>query len=322
MASDIEWTDETWNPILGCKEYSPGCRNCYAAKFTHRGLSPRHKGLTVLRADGPHFNGEHRFQPDVLDKPLHWKKPRRIFVCSMSDLFRDAVSNEEIAAVFGVMSATPHTYQVLTKRADRLPKFFEWMAQHEDETAATPMEQCLMRAADYVAGPAWDRALEQAGITEDYMWAHDEDRWPLPNVWIGVSVEDQQRAEERIPHLLKTPAAVRFVSYEPALGPVDFSRWLACRGCGNPTPCMPEHDAGINWLIVGGESGPSARPFDLAWARSTIAQCKAAGVPCFVKQMGSDWAAFNRIKNAMAENRKGGDMAEWPVDLRVREWPR
>ncbi len=144
--------------------------------------------------------------------------------------------------------------------------------------------------------------------------------WPLPNVWLGVSVEDQQRADERIPHLLATPAAKRFVSYEPALGPVNFWSDANYPLPGGGTGSAFDWGNGVNWIIVGGESGPGARPFDIAWVRSTIEQCRAAGVSCFVKQLGRNpvhpWGGSIHLSNP-----KGDDMAEWPDDLRVREMP-
>lgn len=144
--------------------------------------------------------------------------------------------------------------------------------------------------------------------------------WPLPNVWLGVSVEDQQRADERIPHLLATPAAKRFVSYEPALGPVNFWSDANYPLPGGGTGSAFDWGNGVNWIIVGGESGPGARPFDIAWVRSTIEQCRAAGVSCFVKQLGQNpvhpWGGSIHLSNP-----KGDDMAEWPDDLRVREMP-
>jgi protein gp37 len=155
---------------------------------------------------------------------------------------------------------------------------------------------------------------------------HDQIRfgpWPLPNVWLGVSVEDQKTADERIPLLLKTPAAVRFVSYEPALGPVDFERWVDRTTDGS----------GIDWLIIGGESGPGARPCDIEWIRSAVRQCKAAGVAVFMKQLGakpgksirapdSDHSGRDYWEPIKLKSRKGGDPTEWPADLRVREFPK
>ncbi len=299
MSTPIEWTDETWNPVRGCSRVSEGCRNCYAerqaARFSgQRKVGDDHEGGPIY-ADGPfsgfvsEVNGHASWTGKVelieskLQEPLGWKRPRRIFVNSMSDLFHEALPDEAIARVFHVMhQARQHTFQVLTKRAPRMNSFCgSW----------------LMHSGFSPGGP-----------------------WPLPNVWLGVSVEDQRTADERIPLLLETPAAVRFVSYEPALGPVSFHAFVG----SHPALDRP----GLDWIIVGGESGPGARPFDIGWARNTIAQCKAAGVACFVKQLGAHpyierdaEGAFCPDYEYRLADKKGGDWTEWPADLRLREFP-
>ena len=256
--------------------------------------------------------------PDALDIPLRARKPTTYFVNSMSDLFHKDVPDDFIAAVFGVMAACPqHTFQVLTKRAERMAEWGAWAAD-QGVAGGCPIPMALTDELPI-------KGLSKRPIAT---------AWPLPNVWLGVSVETQEYADERIPHLLATPAAVRFVSYEPALGPVDFFAFL--RGdirdeslAALRSPPMP----GLDWIIVGGESGHGARPFDLAWARSTIAQCRAAGTAVFFKQAGSDPmyrpdTGLTFIEDGgplpvplVFRDRKGGDMAEWAVDLRVREWP-
>jgi protein gp37 len=314
----IQWTDKTWNPTRGCRRISPGCDNCYAEKVAKRFSGPGmpYEGLVTLRG---RWNGDTRVPPDKLTDPLHWRKPCRIFVDSMSDLFYEGFSDEQIAAVFGVMAACPqHTFQVLTKRPERARKWFEWVsAEARRKHHLSPAHWLVKEAVETVGNPN-----KGSGIMSP--------RWPLPNVWIGVSVENQKYADERIPDLLSIPAAVRFVSYEPALGPVDFSPWLV-ENC-----IRPEMD--ISWLVVGGESGSGARPFDIAWARSVVAQCKVAGVPVFVKQMGAQcistapsqphdalygWKLTHRPPPwpLHTQDAKGGDMSEWPADLRVREFP-
>jgi len=299
--SSIEWCDATWNPVRGCSKVSPGCKNCYAETFSERwrGIKghPFEQGFDL------------RLVPEKLAEPLRWKKPRRIFVNSMSDLFHEDVHDEYIAVVFAVMAACPqHTFQVLTKRAERMGRWFMWMTE---------------------SGYALCVAQRQP--------------WPLPNVWLGVSVEDQQRAAERIPHLLSVPAALRFLSCEPLLGPVDLRPWLGNVVGFEGTPGRPGVDAftvrpGTGWVIVGGESGPGARPFDLEWARGIVSQCKSARVPVFVKQVGaapvsSDTGDYLGRKQFMWQSglaqrlairlndRKGGDTAEWPEDIRVRQFP-
>lgn len=319
MASDIEWTDETWNPVVGCRRVSPGCEHCYAERVAHRGMAQQHKGLTVVGKQGIRWTGEARFVPEALAKPLHWRKPRRVFVNSMSDLFHEDVTMEQIAAVFGIMDVTPHlTYQVLTKRPERMLEFFRWVAEEARGTVAQDVicgaTTDILPDADE---PKWCAALERVSALP----------WPLPNVWIGVSVEDQRRADERIPLLLQAPAALRFLSVEPLLERVSLLRWT-CDEHGRQHIGAP---SGIGWVIVGGESGPGARRFDVAWARSIIAQCKAAGVPVFVKQLGafviderrSGWPSGTKFgaRRVFLNDRKGGDMSEWPEDLRVRQMP-
>ena len=345
--SAIEWTDETWNPIVGCSRVSKGCENCYAERVAHRGMSPQHRGLTTLGAHGPRWNGTVRLVEDRLGLPLSWRKPRRIFVNSMSDLFHEALPFETIAAVFAVMEDCPqHTFQVLTKRPKRARDFCKWVSAmveiEASKSAATGTESDVLQDALRDVAPG---VYLNDGIGGD---------WPPPNVHLGVSVEDQAAADERIPVLLDTPAAVRWVSYEPALGPVDFAPlWCARHGSEHvrfDPPAQPwciecDEEIGhaewldsdalagrrLDWIVVGGESGPGARPFDLAWARSTVEQCREAGVACFVKQLGARPLEYVPPSGAPDDDgdmrplalldRKGGDPAEWPADLRVREMP-
>lgn len=244
----IEWADSTWNPITGCDKVSPGCDHCYAETFAERWRG----------TEGHYF--EHGFdvqlRPDKLALPLRWTKPRKVFVNSMSDLFHEKVSDEYIARVFSVMAcAERHTFQLLTKRHGRMRSLLNSEAFRE------LVFKC--------------QALELPGdVMGDY--------WPLPNVWLGVSAEDQRRADLRIPALLDTPAAVRFISAEPLLGPIDLSRFVEDDGEKFDLPPL-------SWVIVGGESGPGARPMHPDWARSLRDQCVAAGVPFLFKQWG-EWA--------------------------------
>lgn len=298
--SSIEWTDATWNPITGCSVVSPGCKNCYAMKLAGTRLrhNPSRAGLTTDSKAGPVWNGQVRLNEEWLTQPIRWRRPRRIFVCAHSDLFHEAVPDEWIDRVFAVMALAPHhTFQVLTKRAERMRQ--------------------------YLSRPGLRETIEDAAYeTEAQFYPTPEEMTlPLPNVWLGVSVEDQKRADERIPDLLATPAAVRFISAEPLLGPVDlqnidygeretcslgrrrFERdaltpWMtsipASHGCKPseketaPQISRSGHTT-IGWVIVGGESGPGARPMHLDWARSLRDQCAAAGVPFFFKQVG-EWA--------------------------------
>lgn len=253
----IEWTDATWNPVTGCTKVSAGCDHCYAETFAER-----------WRGTPGHYfeNGfDVQLRPDKLDLPMKWRKPKRIFVNSMSDLFHDDVPGDYIVDVFAVMAmAKQHTFQVLTKRHGRMrsvlsnPLFVEEMA--------TRLE--ILNYPDVCTT-----------------------QWPLPNVWLGVSTEDQKRADLRIPALLDTPAAVRFISAEPLLGPIDLHRTRphSCDEHGRDI-CPPWLIQGLDWVIVGGESGRGARPMNPDWARSLRDQCTAAGVSFLFKQWG-EWVA-------------------------------
>ena len=338
--SAIQWTQgndgslgATWNPVLGCRKV--------------------------------------RLVPEALTLPLRWKKPRRVFVNSMSDLFHETVPDEFLDQVFAVMARSDgtklpgrprvhrllaaHTFQVLTKRPERMHRYLS-----DPETQ--------YRIASTVA-KAYVGFYPARGGCDWKPWTP----WPLPNVHPGVSVEDQPRADERIPWLLKTPAAVRWVSYEPALDAVDFTKWLPFfwrlpgerRKLGEERAMQTNDDGSVlvqlvgggiavrpalDWIVVGGEAGPGARPFDLRWARAVIAQCRAAGVPVFVKQLGAfpvyseeggqvpqepfgpgvegddaivvlpGGRVLHRLK---LRDRKGGTMDEWWFkELMVREWPK
>jgi protein gp37 len=321
--TSIEWTDHSWPIVNGCRRVSAGCENCYAERLTATRLSrtPKYKGLAVSGKKGPHWTGESRLWTPHLDMPLKLKRPVRIFVADMGDLFYDQVSNEEIAAVFGVMAAAPqHTFQVLTKRPRRMAEWFRWVADAEMFAHLSPAVKTGMMLRWY-AGVALRGAGKPFPATA-------LQPWPLPNVWLGTSVEDQATADERIPHLLATPAAMRFVSAEPLLGPIELPLGPTLLGHERPdggvefTSLVPR----LDWVIVGGESGPGAREFDIEWARSLLGQCRAAGVAAFVKQLGARAFQSPRYDGDIdysleMRDRKGGDPAEWPEDLRVREFP-
>lgn len=297
--SKIEWTDATWNPITGCTLVDEGCRHCYAAHLITSwpaiGNHPSRKGLARKNAAGESkFTGEVRFNEQWLDQPLRWRKPRRIFVCAHGDLFHPSVPDEWIDRVFAVMALAPqHTFQVLTKRPERAR---EYLLGFNCDGARR------LNVADRAG-----RMMEDGDNANDYVASLP---WPLPNAWLGTSVSDQASADLRIPELLACPAAVRFVSAEPLLGPVDLEIawhgetalnaecWGDCGWCDSGhTPlhnCQRgkgdwERDrSGIDWVIVGGESGPHARPMHPDWARSLRDQCVAAGVPFLFKQWG-EW---------------------------------
>lgn len=260
----IEWADATVNAVNGCSVISPGCTNCYAMRLagTRMQHHPSRAGLTQPSKAGPVWSGEVRLSEPALLQPLAWKRPRRIFWNAHGDLFHDAVPWEWIAKVMAVAFLTPHhTHMILTKRADRMRAWFDTLAEEggadDFSEIIEDIAQSVGRECDY---PEWTL--------------------PLDNVWLGVSVEDQTRADERIPDLLTTPAAVRFISAEPLLGPLDLSHI----GSGHPFRLWPK----IDWVIAGGESGPGARPMHPDWARSLRDQCAAAGVPFHFKQWG-EW---------------------------------
>ena len=270
-STGISWTHRTWNPMRGCALASPGCTHCYAMARAYEielqggRAGEAYAGLVTLSKGLPVWNGSGRMAPDdVLNQPLRWTRPHLIFTNSMSDVFFDAFTEEEIFQVLDIMRrAHWHIFQVLTKRADRM--------------------------ADVVG-----RYLDARGIG------------PLSNVWFGVSVEDQRRAEQRLPDLARTPAAVRWVSAEPLLGPLDLE--------GFPAP---------DWIVVGGESidhfrasrGERARPFDITWARGIKTWSEPNGVAFHFKQLGDNPVGWSR------STRKGDAMEEFPEDLQVRDWP-
>lgn len=304
--SPIEWTDATWNPIVGCSIATAGCTHCYAMKMAARieamGGAPHYAGTTKKVNGNAVWTGKLALAPErILTQPLRWKEPRRIFVNSMGDLFHEDVPDEWIDRVFAVMALAPqHTFQVLTKRAKRMRRYLSGSGRPRNiyelvcDLVTVDGAKAVLLApgvVDPALMPEWPRV---------YL-----DQWPLPNVWLGVSAERQQEADERIPELLATPAAIRFVSAEPLLGPIDFtpkadqtyqilSEWYGPDGF-DPTGSQPRQERRVgwfpklDWIIVGGESGPDARPMHPAWPRAIRDQCAAAGVPFFFKQWGA-WA--------------------------------
>ncbi|MUO84844.1 phage Gp37/Gp68 family protein [Agrobacterium vitis] len=274
----IEWTDATWNPITGCSIVSPGCTNCYAMKLAGTRLQhhPSRAGLTKDSKAGPVWNGQVRFNDGWLTQPLQWKKPRMIFVCAHGDLFAEGVPDEWIDKVFAVMALAPHhTFQVLTKRPERMREYLR------DDMVCSRIGEQQRKIDDDMT------AYTDIGVDAPF---------PLPNVWLGVSVEDQPRAEQRIPILLDTPAAIRWISAEPLLGGFDLRKLPSVifaadinaltgtlRWDGGPTETGGQR---LDWVVAGGESGRNARPMHPDWARSLRDQCAAAGVPFLFKQWG------------------------------------
>lgn len=300
--SAIEWTDATWNVTRGCRKVSAGCDNCYAIREAHRHDHPggAYEGATAIVNGRVNWSGAAVFAQGKLAEPLHWTRPRRVFVNSMSDLFYEGFSDSQIDKVFAVMAAAPqHTFQVLTKRPERMLAYL--LTQDRDEAigwAAYLLYEAWSKAGEGAAGaiapvqslinsPGYRPPTGYAGVCPPRAG------WPLPNVWLGVSVEHQAAADQRIPLLLQTPAAVWFLSCEPLLGSVDLrpGGWIPPIGGGPRVNLLrPWETPGpaIDWVIAGGESGPGARPMHPDWARSLRDQCQAAGVPFFFKQWG-EW---------------------------------
>ncbi|WP_417790300.1 DUF5131 family protein [Terasakiella pusilla] len=288
--SKIEWTEKTWNPIAGCTVKSDGCQNCYALNMANRlqamGLD-KYKGLVRRSGKKAVWTGKINFDEKALLEPLKRKKPTRYFVNSMSDLFHENVPDEWIDRIFAVMALCPqHTFQVLTKRPERMREYFNEgiPLNHGFTDRWYPIEEAAKRI----------HRITALATCPDIV------RLPLPNVWLGVSIEDQKTANERIPLLLDTPAAVRWVSAEPLLGPVDFSTEYLAVKCGGeyPFPNMPDDHRTklvdlLDWVVVGGESGTGARPMHPEWVRDIQRQCEIANVPFLFKQWG-EWAPYDR----------------------------
>lgn len=295
--SQIEWCDATWNPVRGCTKISPGCANCYAERFAERFRGvPGHayeQGFDL------------RLVPALLDQPLRWQRPRRIFVNSMSDLFQDGVPIEYIDHVWTVMLLAPHhRFYVLTKRPERMRRYLN---------DAGLYERILHLAQAYrVARPALGNVGISNPMTHPAKW-----------IWVGVSVENQHWKSRVIPHLVSTPAAVRFVSVEPLLENLgDISDWFPREREISQTQSV--YIQGVHWVIVGGESGPGARDCAVPWIRSIKAQCVAAQIPVFVKQLGRHprtGTAPNGGVYLHLQDRKGGNVLEWPPDLNLRQFP-
>lgn len=274
MSTKIEWTNETWNPLVGCTKVSAGCKNCYAERMARRLAA---MAWSDIANDPFHMDGKTKYitvvddigwtgdigicDRDEFEQPLHWRKPRMVFVCSMGDLFHENISDEEIRKVFQVMGkARHHTFQVLTKRPDRMFRF-----------------------------------------TNKYVVDRHGKPDPFPNIWLGVTAENQEEADKRLPILIEIPAAVRFVSVEPMLGPVDVA------SCGWRNTAQT--DSRIDWVICGGESGLGARTMESEWAINLKEQCNEANVPFFFKQGSSaNWPSYK-------------DFDSFPKELQAREYP-
>lgn len=320
----IEWTEATWSPITGCSVISSGCKHCYAMKLAGTRLQHHSSraGLTVDTKAGPVWTGEVRFNEKWLMQPISWQRPRMIFVCAHADLFHPAVPDEWIDRVFGVMwaclygrnGAAGHVFQILTKRPERMRAYL-----HQDR-----LERWANAAIHYGGGcdpdGLYDQTMEKA-------------KRPHPRIWFGVSVEDQAAADERIPVLLQTPAAVRWISAEPLLGHVDLCETFGMWWNKTMGGFESSHSSGFNrnpnnlaekavdWVVVGGESGPKARPMHPEWARSLRDQCAAAGVPFLFKQWG-EWAPRSDCYHTFSDGSSCADRdpgaTKWPC-IRLTE---
>ena len=353
-ATSIGWTDATWNPLRGCSKVSAGCTNCYAEKVAARFSGPGMAYEGLATRSPARWTGKVRLIKKHLEDPLRWRRPRRIFVNSMSDLFHESVSDEDIARIFSIMwrSYPRHQFQVLTKRADRMHELLNRIETNRVTRFGRYAGTCLPDIP-------WlhQRAWQLANAADPSRFASKVSDWPLPNVWIGVSVENQATADERIPRLLDTPAAVRFISAEPLLEEINLDppgcpnghkegevigsdgATGFCRECGTEMAhgwWMGDAERELDWVIVGGESGPGARPCKLAWIERVVTECQGAGVPVFVKQLGSkpedeppadtrshgtDGRWRPMVDGRPMMNAKGADPSEWPESLRVQQWP-
>lgn len=265
MPTKIEWAQESWNPVTGCTKISPGCKNCYACR-----MSKRLAGRAGYPADAPFRVTLH---PERLDQPLRWRKPRRVFVCSMGDLFHEDVPFEFIDKVLRIAALRPkHTFIILTKRPERMKRYFCDIANN-----APGMIDRILKVNSAGLG-AMQKEILRLRRGEYFS-----------NLWLGVTTENQEQADKRIPILLKIPAAVRFVSVEPMLGPVDLDIFTG-NTFDDPEPSglqiMERWLHKLNWVICGGESGPGARPMHPDWPRKVRDDCVAAGVPFLFKQWG------------------------------------
>lgn len=391
MSTNIEWTHtinndgsiskgETWNPFAGCSKISAGCKNCYAIRDAVRlaeNNNPKIAEKYAGTVSGNNWTGKINLAPeDTLLKPLRWTRPRMIFVNSMSDLFHENVLDEWIDKVFAIMALSPnHTFQILTKRPERMK---DYLSKKLDEFSDFGISETI-KFTD-LEGLIFDYIYENGSLKshlKDAGWFYDTDYYeggsepgdliyeaenPLHNVWLGVSIEDQKTADERIPLLLETPAAVRWLSVEPILENINLPIYYCCNcfkftqtervnnnkdwgcticGCYKTNGWKPSKTQGISWCVVGGESGDKARVCNVEWIRSIVQQCKAANVPVFVKQLGSvpigkksdQFYMFNHgatlldayekgASKLILSHKKGGDIDQFPGDLRVREYPK
>ena len=347
VETGISWCDSTWNAIRGCSRVSEGCRFCYAESTAYRfsGNGQPYNGLAVLQNGHAHWTGKIEFVEKHLLDPLKWKpikeswgilggevreRPRRIFVNSMSDLFHENVTDEMRDKIFSVMALCPqHIFQCLTKRPERMLEYLTG----EHKSVCGDMTSAKGECALVYGRPArfFPQAFKKLPLNQ-----YTDMKWPLPNVWMGVSCEDQKTADQRIPILLQTPAAVKFISAEPLLGPIDLE-WpisiypdgppICCSGLPNECGCMgmpidPPLLHGLHWVVTGGESGSHARPMLSRWAEDIKRQCDSWNVAFFHKQNG-EWVdagheEFGKLptreKRALRSDGTEWDLKDMPED--------
>lgn len=320
MTTKIEWAEDVWNPVRGCSRVSEGCRFCYAERqaIRHAGPGRPYEGLVRSTPNGPRWTGKVVLVPEKLSEPLSRTKPTRFFVNSMSDAFHEGLELAEIVRVLAVIAAAPrHDFLILTKRADRMREILSrpdlpGMIANELEASVCP---------DFAL---WDLDRDSLRIASALRY---RELWPLPNLWAGVSIESDDH-QRRARQLARTPAAVRWISFEPLLGRVAIRRLLE-----DMARADRERLALLDWAVIGGESGPGARPCSTVWIREIAEACHQAGVAVFVKQLGAiavdrpvdprheRWGLESDDRRLCLLHAKGGDPEEWPEDLRVREFP-
>ena len=343
-ATSIQWTDHSINPIrFGgghyCQKISPGCALCYASRLQPRFGNPEFGGASsavpkAVEAVRDDNDDQLWLDESKLQEVLKRRKPTKWFWCDMTDIFGSWVPDEWIDRCLAVMALTPqHTHQVLTKRPERMLKYMDKWGRRDVtiDAAAGILSGASSAPPDHPSHHRWDAA-------SDVIYSGK----PLPNVWLGFSAENQEWFDRRAPHAVELARQgwLIFVSAEPLLGPIEFSdatkRSDAVKQLGKKSL------DGIHWVIVGGESGPGARPCNVEWIRSLVKQCKAADVPVFVKQVGSQpfeerkekgWhqvlpgggkmkvGELEMRRDWSLRDKKGGDIEEWPEDLRVRQFP-
>lgn len=296
MTTKIQWCTETWNPLVGCSKLSLGCQKCYAAEAAKSAQLQQFPQYQKVKD----WDGTIEFVENQLLKPLSWKTSKKVFVCSMSDIFHANVKDEWLDKIFAVMAlAKQHTFQVLTKRPERMREYLS-----DPKT--------LQRIGTWVAADL----KPHYGLVRLNHSVFDKFRLPLPNVWLGTSTENQATADSRIPSLLMTPASVRFLSCEPLLEAINLKKHFRTSKDGYELTWLDY----LNLVIIGGESGSGARPCQVDWIRSLVQQCKPTNVAVFVKQLGSMPMADTDTKLKL-KDRKGGNIDEFPQELRVREFP-